>query len=256
MRRAATIIAAICALSTSAATFKVYLWLGQSNMGGKSFNDCQCRVTYGVQTNVYFYGASSNVMPLTVTNSLDGWYNFGPEVSAGPGFILKDGGPVGFVKVAAGGTQIGSNWLSSGAAASVGWGETTNRIAKAMIAYSNAGHTVSGFGGMVWYQGETDSMYQSLATNYFAKLTQFVAQVRTYTATPTLPVCIIRIAPSVDWTYYGSVTDAQAQAAATLTNCIIVTPQVQGMYDVEHLDSYSLMRLGQQVYESWIGVLP
>ena len=249
MRRAAVILAFVWAASAYAATIKMYLFAGQSNMAGKGYNLCQCQYTFGTNTNVYFYGNITNAF-LAAPDEGSSGYAFGPEISAAPILVLKDTGKVSIVKYALGSSWITSNWTGNANA----WAGFSNRVRLAQVGLTNAGFQTQ-FGGMAWYQGESESQSPSAASNYYANLTNFIAQCRNSFDT-NLAFVVVQIAPSTDWTYFSTITNAQASVATGMPRVASFAPRVIGMYDSQHPDSYSLLAFGEQIGAAFLSNFP
>ena len=245
MRRIVIIWFAMIAASASAAVVKCFVFAGQSNAGGKAYCDCAL-TSVGIPASngaVFFYGSASNFTTLYTPNDASNGYGYGPEMSAAPAIVNAFGsGACAIAKAVVGGTYI-TQWMA-GAGANC-WTVWTARVLGLGLALSNAGHTVE-WAGLVWYQGENESLLQANATNYYTRLTNLIQSHRLYLGT-NCHAYIVTIAPSDVWTYRASITAAQWQASATLTNCHTVESDATDWTDNQHPAAHATVRTGQNV---------
>ena len=187
------------ALPASAAT-KVFLLGGQSNMAGVGgySTDKPIPPPYDVpQTAVKFWN--------------NGWVNlqsgfgyqpgqFGPEVTFG--YTLHNtvfpNDSIYLVKYGVSGTNLAVDWNPSGSGPC--YNTFKSKVDAALENLRSAGKdpVVS---GMIWMQGESDTVTAEKANAYAGNLTSFIAKVRTDFASPDMPFVLGRILPDDDPVY-------------------------------------------------------
>lgn len=181
-----TMILGLAAVPTSAKT-RVFLLAGQSNMGGLGNNA-------ELVGSLAPYSGINNGVKIWNYNSAPQWFSlssyvgFGPELSFG--YEMQAAFPeddIFLIKCAWGGTDLYEDWNPSGAGGT--W--YNNFKSTAHEALWLLGDPA--IDGMLWMQGEGDTVNATYAQAYQANLTAFIAAVRNEFATPGMPFVLGRI---------------------------------------------------------------
>ena len=118
-----------------------------------------------------------------------------------------------------------------------------------------------------WMQGEADAMQQSLADDYYNKLSDLVSRVSTkynkYIPSAGMAFIDAGISDMSDWKYHATVNNAKKTYASEQSNRYYLDTQAEGLTynldntDYAHYDAMAMIRLGKmfgeavkKVYES------
>ncbi len=234
---------------------QVFLLAGQSNMdgrapvGGLPTSPVNLR---RLQADVLFYHSNQGggsrytadiLVPLhpgTAGDGPDGVRAFGPEITFGR--KMADDFPdqkFALIKSANGGTSLHADWNPSGGAEYLKFKET---VANGMAALVDAGYTPE-IAGMLWMQGETDAKGPSTAAAYEENLRNFIDEIRTEYADPSLAFLIGEVFTN---DYGEMVSEGQAAVAAADPNVGFITTRDLSFQDAVHFDPAGQMELGRR----------
>jgi lysophospholipase L1-like esterase len=254
----------LCALvgSASATELDVYLVAGQSNCDGRGDTNAltgRLEGWSGVQTNVLIHYTNPITRDPDDPTYETGWTNlmpgfavrsngesmpserFGLELSFGK--MMAASYPdrnLALIKVTRGGTTLYSDWNpdSNGFM----WQTFTNKVTEALQELTDAGDTYN-LKGMIWHQGESDIDRSS--AEFTADLTHFLAEVRSFTGDPELPVVLGELTE-----LYRDRTDDMTAVAATdpYTKLALATDLETNLVSplYTHFDALSLLAYGRR----------
>jgi hypothetical protein len=170
------------------------------------------------------------------------------------------------VKVAAGGTEIRKDWSSP---SGNHWDVLQSRIQSSLDSnvHASCATKTCQWAGFVWFQGETDTLQETNANNYYSDLKDFVRAVRTelHAATPVyatadeIPVIIVKLGYSVSEAPYGSkVIDAQIQYVSETDHTYSIETDDLGKFYHYDTASYIIIgdRLAQKMASIFTGTAP
>ncbi len=157
----------------------IYLLLGQSNMVGRGIVEGQDR------------SAHARVLLFTASNhwdlAVEPLFGSGPRAGFGPGLVFgkwvaakETNANIGLIPCAVGATLL-QRWERGGDLYS-------NAVARARIAMRDG--TLK---GILWHQGEQDSILESDANSYHDRLVKMIADIRTDLGQPNLPFVVGQI---------------------------------------------------------------
>jgi len=134
---------------------------------------------------------------------------FGPEVTFGRDMAKALGRPVGIIKFAVGGTNLAYNWHPKVA---------KNLYAKtlALVNAAKKSRPIE-IAGMLWMQGERDSLFGGMAEKYAANLKELVTSARKDYEAPQMPFVLGRVNPPARYKFAGKVRKAQQEIAEPKT---------------------------------------
>ena len=242
-----------------AATVRVFLLGGQSNMSGRAEG---ANFPANLQTpvgSVFFYngfdsgGLQENLMNSVQINTSETGQT-GPEVSFAAS--LRDSFPAtpfAFIKYAEGGTSLASDWAPGGDGTASGDGihyqnfQTIVTNAMTQFQLASPGDTFS-IEGFLWTQGERDAKTGRSTAQYQTDLANFVADVRlTYGA--DIPFLYSRLSDNqIDMTpaQLSSIQTAQDNVNSAVAHTFLIntdTFSVKG--DNLHFDADGQIDLGE-----------
>ncbi len=109
--------------------------------------------------------------------------------------------------------------------------------------------------GMLWMQGESDSLVQGPANDYFENFLEFIEVVRRDVGRPNMPFIFGRISQSAAWTYQDTVREAQARAETDIPFTKMVdTDDLPFISDYIHYNAAGQVTLGQRFAEAFLEV--
>ena len=236
-------------LSGSAGTVDIYLIAGQSNADGRAPGTGLPTAPVNLQnpqTDVpMFYRTTRSTTPVyeTLRPGASGTIGaFGPEITLGRSLAdwvaaNQPANKVAFIKYAVGGTSLSADWKAGGTAAKTGDGvhyQTFQTVVTAGLAALDADASLNGYtkriAGIIWVQGEKDSLTAVESQAYQANLTALIADIR-LTCGPSLPFFFSKL--SDNQTAYPNGTGegpdgfiavraAQSAVAASVSGAVLI----------------------------------
>lgn len=157
----------------------IVLMAGQSNMVGWRNNkqSIASRWQGPIEKALVWQGGAWS--PLRV----EGGYQkkgYGPELSFAHDYVEQNGRALGIVKVASNATYLSKQWDP----------EASGRLFDKLVSQARAALTAqpSRLRGLIWMQGEADSINEDDATAYRARFERFITRFRNAVGAPDLPV--------------------------------------------------------------------
>jgi hypothetical protein len=155
------------------ANLRLYLLMGQSNMEGRGTIEAQDRSPH------------PRVFVLTASNrwdlAVEPLFGIGPGAGIGPGLAfgkamgaLNTNLSIGLIPCAVGATEL-KRWERGG------------DLYRKALARAQAAQRDGTLDGVLWHQGEQDSMYETNAVTYGPRLIKMIADFRSDLGQPTLP---------------------------------------------------------------------
>lgn len=256
------LISAVLAPGESRAdTITVFLLGGQSNGAGFGDPADLSGVLAAPQPDVFLYhGKDDADLPADTWLSLQPGSNalgfFGPELAFGRAMsdaIGSDSNSVAIIKDALGGTSLASEWAAGGDDTTAGDGaqyqafQSTVDSGLASLSAMFPSETIV-LGGMMWMQGESDTIFLSDAEAYAPNLEVLIEDLR-LTYDDFLPFSIGGLSinqSALPPAHLGIVRDAQAAVAGAdpLTG-LVDTDSLVILADGLHFDSASQVALGE-----------
>lgn len=238
---------------------RVYLLAGQSNADGRALSTLLPASLQQPQTDVdfFFHVEGSHPLENQLIDLQPGSpeFNqpnyFGPEITFGRAmadyFASDPNTSIAVIKYANGGTNLHTQWKAGGSGSDEGDGseyvafQETVYAGLASIQTANPEDTVV-VSGMIWHQGESDSLNVSSASSYEENLSDFIADIRgTYAA--NLPFIIGEIANN--GTNYQIVQDAQkAVSSADPLTKFVSSDELELKADNIHFNANGQQTLG------------
>ncbi|MBN2296812.1 MAG: hypothetical protein JXM70_30585 [Pirellulales bacterium] len=204
-------ICILCPVVLASAETKLFLLGGQSNMDGRPKTGNIPAPYDRPQTNVriwdYFKGGGWKDLRAGFSES---GKTYGPEVSFGAS--LKKAFPrddIYIVKYANGGTNQAVQWNPNGTGGE--YNKFKSAVEAAVKNLTNAGCKPK-ICGMIWMQGESDTLKHRYAVKYEKNLRNFISKVRDDFDTSDMPFVLGRIV-----TFYGDPADNALVRAAQVT---------------------------------------
>ncbi|XP_024973464.1 probable carbohydrate esterase At4g34215 [Cynara cardunculus var. scolymus] len=247
---ACLVISAVTRLTNAAAGKSIFLLAGQSNMSGR-----------GGIVNLTWDGyippeSSSNPAILRLTANLN-WElaveplhrdidvakvcGVGPAMAFANSLLKKDSsiGVVGLVPCAIGGTNI-SQWVRGG--------DLYNQLIRRADAAVSGGGTI---GGLLWYQGESDTLTLEDAEAYNSRLRRFFVNVRADLHLSLLPIIQVALASES-----GPYTDMVRKVQLGMKMVNLRTVDAMGLRVQEperlHLTTPSQVSLGKMLTNAFL----
>ncbi|XP_010504056.1 PREDICTED: probable carbohydrate esterase At4g34215 [Camelina sativa] len=236
----------------------IFILAGQSNMAGRGgvYNDTATNTTVwdGVipqecRSNPSIFRLTAKLKweiakePLHVDIDVNKTNGIGPGMSFADRLFYRFG-HVGLVPCSIGGTKL-SQWQKGEYLY-----EDTVRRAKAAVASSGGGS----YRGILWYQGESDTVDMVDASVYKKRLVKFFTDLRSDLDQPNLPIIQVALATGA-----GPYVDAvrKAQLKTDLKNVYCVDAMGLPLEpDGLHLTTSSQVRLGQMIAQSFADNIP
>ncbi len=175
----------------------IYLIAGQSNADGRAPGSGLPTTPINLQSPQadvpFFYRTTQSTTPVyqTLRPGASGTVGaFGPEITLGRSLAdwvaaNQPANKVALIKYAVGGTSLSADWKGGGTGANTGDGvqyKTFQTVVTAGLAALDADSSLSGYtkriAGIIWVQGEKDSLTAVESQAYEANLTAFIADVR------------------------------------------------------------------------------
>lgn len=244
-------------------TIDLYIFAGQSNMDGQASTS---GVSTADRTDTIFYletaSSSSSVIDSTWSGlTLGGTSNhasnlFGPEI----GFHDRVKqlpthytNPIGILKFTRGATDLARDWNTT---------HSSNYLfhkfkdalddGRNKLTSSNYSYNIK---GLVWFQGEGDTLSSTDANAYQTNLTNFISAIRTHLVESNLPVVICSIDRPAEAINSTTVRTAQQNVANSDINTYYVpTENYSHKADGVHLDTQGMLDTGEAVVNALAGV--
>ncbi len=175
----------------------IYLIAGQSNADGRAPGSGLPTTPVNLQSPQadvpFFYRTTQSTTPVyqTLRPGASGTVGaFGPEITLGRSLAdwvaaNQPANKVALIKYAVGGTSLSTDWKAGGTGTNTGDGvqyKTFQTVVTAGLAALDADSSLSGYtkriAGIIWVQGEKDSLTAVESQAYEANLTAFIADVR------------------------------------------------------------------------------
>ncbi|XP_076918387.1 putative carbohydrate esterase At4g34215 [Bidens hawaiensis] len=247
------LISTIVHVANAATSWSIFLLAGQSNMSGRG------GIVNGTWDNNIPPESIPNLAILRLSADLN-WQlateplhrdidttkacGIGPGMAFASWLLRKDSsiGVVGLVPCAVGGTNI-SEWARGG------------ELYKGLIRRAQAALEGGGtFRGLLWYQGESDTVSREDAESYKTQLQTFLLHVRADLLLPVLPIIQVALA-SGEGQYVETVREAQL--GMDLVN--LRTVDAKGLSlepDGLHLTTPSQVTLGKMLADTFLQSQP
>jgi hypothetical protein len=148
------------------------------------------------------------------------------------------------VKHAVGGTALADYWAPG---TGTGYTAMASNATAAKLALTGSGYTVNCI-GLLWMQGESDSVNQAQANAYQTNLTNFFARVRSDWGTENMPIVVGRIANQEE---FATVRAAQAKAVASDAHAALIDTDSYEKNDGLHYATSGIVRMGADMYAAW-----
>lgn len=112
--------------------------------------------------------------------------------------------------------------------------------------------------GVLWHQGENDSIAQADASTYFDRFRDMIEELRAQLSEPNVPLVVGELGSFVSsyergrYAYAGDVNRALNRAAGEISRCAIATSESLGCRpDGLHFTSVALRELGLRYFEAY-----
>ena len=172
--------------------------------------------------------------------------HFGPELGLARALRAQwPDRPLGFIKVAEGGTGLHDRWRPGG--------DLFERLVQQVNTGLERLDGPTEVVGLVWMQGESDASNPQSANAYGGLWTQFIRQVRMELDLPALPITAGLIRPNALWPAADIVREQTAQIASANGNVQTVETadlSVHEPQDPAHFDTQSTLTLGRRFGQS------
>jgi iduronate 2-sulfatase len=231
---------------------KVFVLAGQSNMDGRGgAADLPVDWKQPVKNAVIFDGkAWVPVAPAHGTpGEPDRWGSFGPELGFSRRMSETFGQPIGIVKHGTSGTSLAKNWDLKDPKSH--YHVMLNKIRAAQ--QSRKIEIV----GMLWMQGEADSVFEPMAKAYAANLEALIQASRKDFGGPKMPFVAGRVNPPETGYRFVKIV-RKAQESCRLPGYAFVDCDgfaTYGQADLVHFNVSGQMALGQAFADTMLGLL-
>jgi hypothetical protein len=244
-------------------TLDLYIFAGQSNMDGQASTTGVSTVD---RTDTLFYletaSSSSSVIDetwggLTLGTTSNQAVNlFGPEIG------FRDRAkqlpthypqPIAILKFTRGATDLARDWNTTHSNNYM-FDKFKEALDDGRNKLTSTGHSYN-IKGLVWLQGEGDTLNSTDANNYQTNLTNFISAIRTHLVEPNLPVAICSIDRASEATNSLTVRTAQQSVANSDINTYYVpTENYSRKADGVHLDTQGMLDTGEAVVNALAGI--
>ncbi|CAO2833961.1 unnamed protein product [Amaranthus hypochondriacus] len=227
----------------------IFILAGQSNMAGRGgvkngkwdgFIPPECNPNPKI---LRFTAQNSWVLahePLHVDIDVGKTCGVGPGMGFAHGLLILGGseiGSIGLVPCAVGGTKISE------------WGRGTVLYDQLVRRAKAAGGKI---GGVLWYQGESDTVNVEDAEGYKGRMEKFIGDLRSDLALPSLLVIQVALA-SGEGKFIEKVREAQLGIKLANVKCVDAKGLRVG-YDHLHLTTMSQVHLGLMLARSYLNI--
>ena len=228
----------------------VYLLGGQSNMDGRADIDNLPSELQQVRDDipVYFDGDWCSLRP--GLSYLQPDESFGPEVTYGRDVAEFHGGSnVVLVKYARGATSLAVDWRPTTGNDYITFVEAVNA---ALTNLSVRGYTPV-ITGMIWMQGEEDTVVFDTANAYEQNLIEFIQAIRNEFDVADMPFVIGQLSNSSSLPYGEIVREAQLAVSQSMSDTqLVITNDLPLKTDNVHYDADGQVELGGRFSEKMI----
>ncbi|MFP4027352.1 MAG: sialate O-acetylesterase [Candidatus Brocadiia bacterium] len=233
----------------------IFLLAGQSNMVGAGDPDL-------LPENLKVPPADTQLFENDVFQETFPADHFGPEVGFAHEFrSRKDSEPLILCKIARGGANLACDWnpdITEPGPEDEYRGPMYPRLLEALQSVRSSVPEAK-LGGMIWMQGERDSVFASMAEAYAENLRPFIARIREDTGVPDLPFILAQICPrminGVDGEFAHRWRDIVRRAQARVardTDCTgLVATHDLPEDDHLHYNTAGQIELGRRFAEEW-----
>ena len=191
----------------------LFLLIGQSNMLGRDATGIDAQVP---DPRVGSYNAAGQWV-VAVEPIYTGGNGFGPGTFFAQAMLAAEPGTkVGLIPCAVGGTPL-SRWVKGG------------DLYENAIRRAKAASAAGVLAGVLWHQGESDSMDAALANSYEARVTQMFADLRTDLGAPSLPIVVGQLGDFLQLAEVETVRAAIKKVGTTVPN--VGYAEAQGLVD-------------------------
>jgi hypothetical protein len=244
-------------LPASAATVKVFILAGQSNMVGTGNIMDLADALKAAQTRVIIYTAGTYSYGWTTLQPGAGAStgSFGPEVTFGRDISAAfPSETIAIVKVAWSGSALAYDWRPPSAGGTIGqyYTKFVSEVRNALSTFPS-GNTPE-IRGMCWMQGESDACDINPASEYESNLRYFINDVRAEFNVPRMPFIIAMIDKTSTWKEYAVVRQADMNVANSVSN-VGIFDTYGFATDGSHYKSAGLIAMGEAFASSMIGFM-
>lgn len=249
-------------VTMNAATVRVFILAGQSNMSGcDDVRNVDPIWQVPIERHMFYWDdqdPNPGFLALTTGSSTASCASSAPEFFFGPelGFgaeiaELYPHDRIAIIKYAVGGTNLYSQWTTPDNEFPDGgpmWNELLDTLTAAFgeLGTLNHNYTIEAF---LWMQGESDGDRRFRARDYDEKLTDFIAEIRAFLGEPEMPFILGRVRdagqPYIEDVRIAQVTVADADPWA----CWFDTDDLNFLPDGIHYDEPGMLTLGQRFAE-------
>ena len=235
---------------------EVFLLAGQSNMVGQGIHNELPSNLLNVNTNVRAYAGGQLGHPeyaekwLKLNDQL-GAIDFGPEFTFG--LDMEKANPnknIALIKWSVGGTDLANDWNPSKTG---GLYENFRSAVTTQMQVLSQDYDPA-IMGMLWMQGEGDTLSLETANAYEQNLSNFISTVKSDLHCPDLKMVLGRISDSGAWPYRAQVRMAQQNIADADPNISMVNTD-DLTRDLYHYDTAGLITLGSRFATAMLELL-
>jgi hypothetical protein len=183
-------------------------------------------------------------------------FAFGPELGLGHYLALNDGNTTSLIKMAYGGTNLHTDWLSpSAVTGNKQVGSLFNNLSDKIDSLKTQPESIHPdcltvtcqWDAFIWFQGEADSDSAFGAQNYEQNLRHFIADVRQRAERSNLPIVLVEIGywAKEDLEYGKQIAAAQQKIASEDPHIKLVTTDDLSRFF--HFDSAAQLIIGERI---------
>lgn len=247
---------------------------GQSNMAGRGNVSALPRYLNKVHSDIWYHYYCGFAADKTKPYSSDGWTflqpgkkhvstpeaHFGPEMSFAVAFkeaLSLTDGELGIIKVAVGGTNLVNDWNPVSPGGHKIFPNFVKRVNTALL--SSVKSSANNIKGILWMQGEGDSLDKESAIIYRHNLEIFIKNCRSFFNNSKLPFIQGQIMDrNTDrMPFAAMVREAQHDVCNTFPNIgLIETDDLADMGDKIHFSSEALIELGKRYAQALVNMRP
>jgi hypothetical protein len=234
----------------------VYLMAGQSNMVGQGVGEELTAPLNTTQGDVMAWASVSIGWSPLRWGTGNGPTQFGPELSFGRAMADSDAqARVAIVKYAVNGTNLAQDWAPGVGSVYTDFNASITAARQRLDGLS----VPYEIRGLLWMQGESDALDETMAASYQQNMTAFIESVRGFVGVADMPVVIARIRGTMPAPFYHSLAVRMAQesvAAGDANVRIIDTDPLTLHADGVHYDTAGQLALGQAFATAMLQMAP